>query len=272
MIAKKLNGEEVASHILKRVEIKAKNKRVQLAVIQVGENAISATYIKKKEEVAASLGIGFKLHVLSKSISQKKLESEIKKIAEKKVVSGVILQLPIPKHLNSQAAMDAIPLSKDVDVLSSEAFGKFTLGQFPILPPTVAAIFELLLYYKIPIKGKNVVIIGRGRLVGLPLTIFFQQQHATITSANSLTKNLSTLTRTADILISGVGKSGLVVGSMVKKGAVVIDAGTSVAKTQSLGDVDYKSVSAKASFISPVPGGVGPVTVACLFHNLVELG
>ena len=287
MTAKTLQGEEIAKRILSDLKKQIAGKRLKLAVIQVGENAISETYIRKKEEAAREIGIDFELYKFVQEISQTDLKSRIEAIGKDKTVSGMIVQLPLPKHLNQQEILDGIPPGKDVDVLSSASFGFFALGRLPILPPMVGAVSLLLQESHIDLQGKNVVIVGAGRLVGLPLAIWCVQEKATVAVANEYTRDLSSITKEADILISGVGKSKLIQGNMVKKGALVIDAGTSVESGPSIppqqargrsgrqallaGDIDFESVVKKASFVTPVPGGVGPLTVACLFRNVVAL-
>lgn len=283
MAAKILQGEEIATRILEHLKSKVVDKQLKLAVVQVGKNAVSETYIHKKEEVALELGIGFELHKLAQEISQTEIKNSVAAIGKDKKVSGLIVQLPLPQHINQQEVLDEIPLEKDVDVLSSKALGLFSQGALPWLPPTVKAVSLLLKEAKVHLKGARVLVIGAGRLVGLPLSLWLLREGATLTIANKATTNLSSLTKQADIIISGVGKAGLITGAMVKKGAVIIDAGTSVSENvrrqasnisrinRIEGDVDFKSVSKKARFLSPVPGGVGPLTVACLFENLVTL-
>lgn len=271
MSAKILQGEEIAKKILEDLKSKIAGKQLKLAVVQVGENAVSETYIHKKEEAAQELGIDFELYKLAQEISQTDLKTRIGAIGEDKTVSGMIVQLPLPKHLNQQEILDVIPVEKDADVLSSKSFGLFTLGRSQILPPTVGAVLLLLQESRMNLEGKNVVIVGAGRLVGLPLAIWCMREKATVTVVNEQTKDLPSITKNADILISGVGKKGLIKGNMIKKGALVIDAGTSVEGGRSVGDVDFVSVVRRAGFITPVPGGVGPLTVACLLKNLVAL-
>jgi len=173
--------------------------------------------------------------------------------------------------MNVQDILNIIPSEKDVDVLSEQNMGKFYAGNSEILPPVVSAISALFKKYNIKVAGKSVLVVGAGRLVGKPLSVWLIQQSATVFVANSATKNLSYLSRNADIVISGVGKSNLITKNMIKKGAVVIDAGTSVGSGKSRGDVDFKNVQKKADFITPVPGGVGPLTVAYLLKNLLIL-
>ncbi len=278
-----LDGATIAQKILEDLKKEKTSKNLSLAVVQVGENQVSLKYIAEKKRVAKDLGIGFRLMSYLSNVSQVILIREIEKLGKDKKVSGIIVQLPLPKHLDTQSILDLIPSCKDVDVLSSVSFAEFALGTFPVLPPTVAAISLLLEQAKKNLEGIQVAVVGAGRLVGLPVSLWLVQQGAVVSLIQKETKDAPQLIRKADIVISGVGKAGLITGSMIKKGAVVIDAGTSVEggpsarfarsgrQAKLAGDVDFKSVSKKAGYLSPVPGGVGPLTVACLFHNLFSL-
>jgi len=254
-----------------RAPIKKKKLRLRLAVVQVGENPVSKIFINQKKKACEKTGINFKLFKFPTEVGPLSLKKEIKKIVQNPLNSGVIIQLPLPKEFFPEEFLNLIPEKKDIDVLSEKSLGKFYQGTLSILPPTVSGISRLLKNYKIKVKGKNVVIMGAGRLVGNPLVLRLLQQEATISVLNEFTKDIPSFTKEADILISGVGKPDLIIGGMVKKGVVVIDAGTAIKKGKLAGDVDFKSVSKKVSYITPVPGGVGPVTVACLIENLVEL-
>lgn len=263
-LAKKILGE------LKR-EIEKKRLKLKLAVVLVGESPVSKIFIKEKQKACEFVGIGFQWFQFPSKISSPKLKKEIEKIVRNPAISGVVIQLPLPKRLNSQEILNLISSQKDVDVLSEKNIAKFCTGTLPILPPTVSGISRLLKEYKVDIKGKNIVLIGAGRLIGLPLTVWLTREKATVSVVNKFTKNISYFTKKADIIISGVGKPNLITGKMVKKGVVIIDAGTTSEKGKSGGDINFKSVSKKASYITPVPGGVGPMTVACLLENLVKL-
>jgi len=269
-MAKILSGEQLSKRVLTSLKRKRK-KRLSLAVVFVGENKVSLKYVTEKEKAARELKVRFRLVHLPLNISQTRLEQQIKKIGKDSKVSGMIVQLPLPRRLNTQRVLDLIPTKKDVDVLSSVSFSDFALGLLPILPPTVAAIGLLLKKAKKDLEGKKVVVVGAGRLVGLPTALWATHQGASVSMVQKGTKNTSRIISKADIIISGVGKPGLITGKMIKKGAVVIDAGTSVEGGSMKGDIDFKSVSKKAGYITPVPGGVGPLTVACLFKNLFLL-
>ncbi len=268
-----LDGKKLAKKILTKLkkEVENFNLKLSLGVIQVGENKVSEIYINQKRKAAKFVKIDFKLFKFPTKIEKDKLKREITKIVNLPEVSGLIIQLPLPKKFSPEEFLNLIPPQKDIDVLSEKSLGRFYQGRLEILPPTVNAILKLLKSCKISLKGKNVVLLGAGRLVGLPLTLELLRKKATLSILNEFTKNVVFFTKRADILISGVGKPNLIKGEMVKKGVVVIDAGTTKEKGKLVGDVDFKSVSKKASYITPVPGGVGPLTVACLIENLVKL-
>jgi len=273
MKAKILNGKELSEKILTKLkkEVKKSKLKLRLAVIQVGENSVSQVFINQKKKACEKTGINFKLFKFPAEIGLRELKKETEKIVKSKVTSGVIIQLPLPKKFLAEEFLNLIPEGKDIDVLSEKSLGKFYQGCLKILPPTVSGILKLLKSYKIGSIGKNVVIVGAGRLVGFPLATQLLKEKATLSVLNEWTRDASSFTKKADILISGVGKPNLIKGNVVKKGVVVIDAGTSIKKGKLVGDVDFKSVSKKASYITPVPGGVGPLTVACLLENLAVL-
>ena len=271
-MTKILDGRKLADKIIDEISqrIKKAKLKLTLAVVLVGDNKISLRFIEQKRIACEKAGIGFELLRFPAGVPKEKLKKKIKEAVKKPSVSGIIIQLPLPKKFNAEEILNLIPENKDVDVLSEASLGKFYQGVLPILPPTVSGIFRLLKQYKIVIKGKNVVIVGAGRLVGLPLAIQFLKEKATVSIINRSTKNAASFVNKADILVSGVGRAKLVKGDMVKKGAVVIDAGSSLSNGIVVGDVDLESVSRKASYVTPVPGGVGPMTVACLIENLTQ--
>lgn len=270
-MARILSGETIARRILNDLKKKKTRNKLSLAVVQIGGNKVSLRYVAEKEKAAKELKVSFHLINLPLDISQTKLEQQIKKIGKDSKVSGMIVQLPLPRRLNTQRVLDFIPQKKDVDVLSSVSFSDFALGTLSILPPTVGAISLLLKKAKKNLEGAKVVVVGAGRLVGLPTALFAAHQGASVSLIQKGTRNAPQIIAKADIIISGVGRPGLITGRMIKKGAVVIDAGTSVEGGSIKGDVDQESVAKKAGFLSPVPGGVGPLTVACLFQNLFLL-
>ncbi len=268
-----LDGKKLSEKILKnlRREIERLKLKLTLGIIQVGENKVSEVYINSKKRASQKIGIGFQVFKFPEDIGKEKLKKEIEKIVNSPSISGVIIQLPMPKEYSPEEFLNLIPSEKDIDLLSEKSLGKFYQGKSKILPPTVSGILKLLKSGKVKLKGKNVVIFGAGRLVGFPLSLVLVREKATVSVLNEFTKDVSYFTQKADIIISGVGKPNLVRGEMVKRGVVIIDAGTSKVKGKLVGDVDFKSVSKKASLITPVPGGVGPMTVASLLENLVKL-
>jgi len=281
-----LDGKKLSERILANLKKEIKNHRLKsrLAVISVGENPISQIFINQKEMACEKIGINFKLFKFPTKIKNSELKKEISGIVKNPANSGVIIQLPLPKKFLPEEILNLISEEKDIDVLSENSLGKFYQalpsfssknfggqGTLKILPPTVQGILYLFKNYKIDLKGKNVVIVGAGRLVGFPLAIQLLKEKATVSVLNEFTKDAPSFLKKADILISGVGKPNLIKGNMIKRGVIVIDAGTSVKNGRLVGDVDFKSVSQRASYITPVPGGVGPLTVACLLENLVKL-
>ena len=270
---KLLNGKKLAEEILENLkkEIKKKKLKLRLAVVQIGKNPISQIFINQKKKACKKIGIDFKLYQLKERVNPAQLKKKISEIVSNPENSGIVIQLPLPKNLDIQEILNTIPLKKDVDVLSEESLGKFYVSALPILPPTLQGIIYLLKKYRIKVRGRYVVVVGVGRLVGNPLALWLLYEKATVSAVTEFTKDASFFTEKADILVSGVGKPNLIRADMVKKGVIVIDAGCSMKSGKLVGDVDFKNVSKKASYITPVPGGVGPMTVACLLENLVKL-
>ena len=268
-----LNGKKLSEEILKKVEKEIKKRRLKLSlvVIQAGKNQVSRIFINQKKQACEKAGINFKLFEFPAEIKKPDLKKEIKIICKEIKNSGVIIQLPMPKKFLPEDFLNLIPREKDIDVLSEDSLGSFYQGALKILPPTVQGILYFLKKYKIGLKGKDIVVIGAGRLVGFPLAVQLLKEKATVSVLNEFTRDAKFFTKKADILVSGVGKPNLIKENMVKKGAVIIDAGTSLRGEKLFGDADFKSVSKKASHITPVPGGLGPMTVACLLENLVQL-
>lgn len=269
-----LDGKKLSEKILNNIkkEIKTRDLKLRLAVVLVGSNYVSKAFINQKQKAAEKIGADFKLYKFEEKIESDELRKGIKRIVEDSANSGVVIQLPLPtKKFNTQDILNLVPKERDVDVLSEESLGKFYQGTLKALPPTVNGILRLLRNYKIKLLGKNIVVVGAGRLVGFPLAIQLLREKATLSVLNEFTKDTPAFTKKADILVSAVGKPNLIKGNMVKKGAVVIDAGSAMEGGGVVGDIDFKSVSKKASYITPVPGGVGPMTVACLLENLIDL-
>lgn len=259
-----LDGKKLANKILDRLEKEIKKLLpIRLVVVLVGKDPASLSFIKQKQKTAEKIGIQFKLYKFKKNISKKKLIEKLTKIVKNKTNTGIVVQLPLPKHINQQEILNIILPKKDVDALN--------VDNFLVEPPAASGIIEILKEYNIRIKGKRVIIIGKGTLVGKPLAVIMKKAGANSMVCDSKTKNLNSQTLKADILISATGKPCLVKKGMVKKGAVVIDAGFSKRKGEIIGDVDFEKVKKKTSYITPVPGGVGPMTVAMLISNLVKL-
>mgnify|MGYP001584393468 CR=1 FL=1 len=275
-----LNGKKLADKILARLRrtILRQRLRLKLAAVLIGNDPASLSFIRKKKQACEKIGIGFALYQFPATISQQKLEREVKSIAKNPAISGMIIQLPLPKSLNIDSVLNSAPLKKDVDCLGKDCREMFAAGKSKILPPVVGAVKELFQAYKIKIQGKEILIIGKGRLVGQPLITWLSKAKETgspsllrVLVADKSTQDLTGLTRQADVIITGTGKPGLISGKMIKKGAVIIDVGSAKKDGKIVGDVDFESCVKKAGAVSPVPGGVGPLTVACLLENLVEL-
>ena len=244
----------------------------------VGDNPASQTFVQRKKETGSNIGVEVNVHH-SRSASTNALRSEVAELGRNKNVHGIVVQLPLPPNINEQKILDAVPPHKDVDVLGYKAVGKFITRnkQFPILPSTLSGILKLLEAYGIKeFRGQNMVVVGAGKLVGLPAVNYFMrkdEKDATVTNVCRHTRDLSQILQMADVLISGAGNPGFIKGDMLKPGAIIVDAGTSKdpATGKLVGDIDFETVEKVASFITPVPGGVGPMTVAMIFYNLVEL-
>ena len=266
-----LDGKKLSKKILSNLKKKAKKKKLKLAVVLVGNDLSSEIYVQKKREACEKIGIGFKLYKFPLGINKPRLKKEVEKIGRKPENSGVVIQLPLPDGFEPQEFLNLVPPEKDIDILSETNIGKFYAGSLPVFPPPVEAIRRILKEYKISIKSKNIVLIGAGRLIGRPLALWLLKEEATISIAGSFTKDIAFLAKEADIIVSGVGAPNLITDKMIKRGAVIIDAGTFRKRGKLTGDFDFKKVSKKAGYITPVPGGIGPVTVACLLENLVKL-
>lgn len=267
-----LDGRKISQKI--KNKLKAQVKRLKnkpaLAVVYAGSDLASLSYIKAKEKAAKEIGVDFLFYKFPAQVPEKKVISLIQRLNHDHNISGIIVQLPLPKHLSKNKIINAISLEKDVDVLSDESRKKFEKGEPAFVPPPAGAVLEFLKTAKKPLDKSTVVVVGRGMLVGEPVAMLLKQKAKELIICDQKTKDLSMETKKADILISAVGKPDLIKKEMVKKGAVVIDAGTAKHLGRIVGDVDFANVSLKASYITPVPGGVGPVTVAKLLENVVK--
>ncbi|MDP1694534.1 MAG: bifunctional 5,10-methylenetetrahydrofolate dehydrogenase/5,10-methenyltetrahydrofolate cyclohydrolase [Candidatus Woesearchaeota archaeon] len=264
-----LDGKKVAQHLQQELKKKIQRlkKKPHLVAVLVGDDPLSTLYVNTKEKACANVGILSSKKQLSATISEQELIKTITTLNTDVSVTGILVQLPLPPSLDSSKILSAIDPKKDVDGMTPFQLGTLALGKEELVSCTAKGIIALLDFYKIPFQGKHVVIINHSILIGKPLILLLLQRNATVTVCHAYTQNLEALTLQADILISGVGKPAFIKPSMVKKGAVVVDVGISKTAKGIVGDVDFKEVSAKASFITPVPGGVGPMTIAILLQN-----
>jgi len=267
-----LDGKALAGKIIAelREEYRKFPKKFSLGVVVVGSDPVIARFIAQKKKTADELGVDFRIYAYDAAVSTNDLRTNIAALVHQANLNGIVVQLPLPQTINAQSILNAVPPEKDVDVLSARAMGNFAVGKSPILPPVVGAIRALFDEYQINLRGKTVAVIGAGALVGKPVAIWLLLEKATFTVVEE-SGDVAAATRNADIIISGAGKPGLITADMVKEGAVVIDAGTSESGGKMMGDVDFESVSKKTSFITPVPGGVGPLTVAMIYQNFLTL-
>ena len=275
-MCKLINGKELAAQIraelrIKNEELKKKKIQAKLAVILVGNDNASKVYVKNKSKACEDVGIEYEEILLDESTTMDKLLKIIDKLNERSDINGILLQSPIPKGLDIQKAFNRIKEEKDVDGFNPINAGKLSTGQDCFIPCTPLGIIKMLEKYNIEIAGKNAVVIGRSNIVGKPLAQCLLNKNATVTVCHSKTKNIKEITKQADILISAVGKLNMVTQDCIKDGAVVIDVGMNRNEEGKLvGDVDFENVSKKASYITPVPGGVGPMTIAMLMNNVIK--
>lgn len=274
-MAKIIDGKAVSQFVKDEVkkEVSAlgeKGVSVGLAVIIVGNDPASRTYVNNKKKACETTGIISEEYALPEDTTMDELLALIKELNAKKSINGILCQLPLPKHLDEKAVIENIDPIKDVDAFHAVNTGHIMIGDYSFLPCTPAGIMEMLKYYNIEIEGKECVVIGRSNIVGKPMAMLLLQKNGTVTVCHSRTKNLKEVTSRADILVAAVGIPYFVTADMVKDGAVVIDVGMDRNKEGKLcGDVDFAEVEKKASYITPVPGGVGPMTIATLMKNTV---
>ena len=264
-----LDGKKLRDEIFLKLKDKVKDLKLSLAVIQVGDDEASNVYINQKKKMCENLIIQFKHYRLQESILDDEVIHLIEKL-NKDDTTAILMQLPIPNHLNKQKIIDSIDYRKDVDGLTSINAGNLLLGKKGLIPCTPKGIITLLKYNNIDLKGKRVTIIGRSNLVGKPLALLMLRENATVSICHSKTKNIKDITLNSDIIISATGKNSLVKEDMIKDNAVVVDVGISKIDGKLFGDVDFEQVSRKCSYITPVPGGVGPMTIASLAENIYE--
>lgn len=267
-----LDGKALSSQLIDSVKDEAARLKPKLLVILVGENPASLAYVRNKSRACERAGITYEERRFPTSITQEELIAEIHSANEDSTVNGLIVQLPLPDHIYVPEVIRAIDPSKDVDGFHAYNIGKMFLSpEFEDLPPaTPLGIVKMLDHYNIPIQGKEVVVVGHSNIVGKPISMMMLNRNATVTTCHIYTQDLASHTRKADILIVAVGKAGLITADMVKEGVVVVDVGINRVEGKLCGDVEFEGVSQKASYISPVPGGVGPMTVAALILNTVR--
>ncbi len=271
-----IDGKEVArdkrENIKSRVEkLKNQGKSVGLAVIIVGENPASRVYVNNKKKGCLEVGIESFEYALPESTTEEELKSLVQKLNADERVNGILCQLPLPKHINEDAVINTISPEKDVDAFHPQNVGHIMIGDYTFLPCTPAGIMEMLKFYKISVSGKKCVVIGRSNIVGKPMAMLLLKENGTVEICHSKTEDLKKETLSADILVAAVGVTKFVKADMVKEGAVVIDVGMNRDENGKLcGDVDFCEVEKKASYITPVPGGVGPMTITMLLENTVR--
>lgn len=272
-----LDGKKTSSQIKEEIkeelkEIKEKIGKVPgLAIVLVGENPASKIYVNSKIKGCAELGFESFAHYLPENVTEEELLNVIRELNADEKVDGILVQLPLPKHIDEKKVVETIAFSKDVDGFKPENMGLLFLGdKNSIKPCTPSGIVELFKRYELEVEGKDVVIIGRSNIVGKPMAGFFINEGATVTICNSKTKNLAEKLKGADIIVAAMGVAKFVKADMVKDGAVIIDVGINRTAKGLFGDVDFENVAPKCSWITPVPGGVGPMTVAMLFKNTLS--
>ncbi len=274
-MAKILSGKVVSARVKEELkkeveELNGKGKRTGLAVVLVGEDPASKVYVRNKEKACEEIGIYSEMHKLPEETTEEELLSLIDKLNKDDNIDGILVQLPLPKHLDDKVIINNIRADKDVDAFHPVNVGKIIIGDYDFLPCTPAGIMELIYESGVEVDGKECVVIGRSNIVGKPMSMLLLHENGTVTTCHSHTKDLPEVTRRADILVAAVGIAKFVKADMVKPGAVVIDVGMNRDENGKLcGDVDFDAVEPVAGAITPVPGGVGPMTIAMLMRNTV---
>lgn len=275
-MAKIIDGKAISAEIKEELkekvaEYKKQGVEITLAVVKVGNDPASAVYVRNKEKACEYVGITSRTLALSEETTEEELLKVVNDLNEDKEVNGILVQLPLPKHIDESKVLLAIDSNKDVDGFHPVNVGKMVIGEETFLPCTPAGIIEMLKRTDVEISGKECVVIGRSNIVGKPMSMLMLKENATVTIAHSRTKDLKEVTKRADILIAAIGKAKFVTADYVKEGAVIIDVGMDRDENGKLcGDVDFDSVSQVASAITPVPGGVGPMTVTMLLVNCLR--
>ena len=267
----KIVSAKVRGSILEEVnKLKEQGVRPGLAVIIVGEDPASQVYVRNKERACEECGFYSEKYALPEETTQEQLLELIEELNHNPRIDGILCQLPVPKHIDDQAIIDAISPEKDVDAFHPVNVGKIMVGNFDFLPCTPAGVMQLLEEYGIDPQGKNCVVIGRSNIVGKPMSMLLLHKHGTVTICHSRTKNLKEVCAQADILVAAVGKADFVTADMVKEGATVIDVGMNRKDGKLCGDVCFDEVNEKAAYLTPVPGGVGPMTITMLMKNTLK--
>lgn len=267
-----LDGKATAAKIREKVKEKVSklDKKPGLAVVRVGDDPASTIYVNKKEKMCLEVGIYSEKHVLDENVSEEELLNLVERLNLDANIHGILVQLPLPKHINEQKVLKKILPKKDVDGFHVVNAGNLLQGMKGIRPATPKGIMRLLEEYDVDIEGKDAVIVGRSNIVGKPIALMLLEKNATVTICHSRTKNLEDYTKKADIIVSAVGRPKMITADMVKEGVVIIDVGINRIDGKLVGDVDFENVKDKASYITPVPGGVGPMTIATLLENCLE--
>ncbi|MBR7186271.1 MAG: bifunctional methylenetetrahydrofolate dehydrogenase/methenyltetrahydrofolate cyclohydrolase FolD [Clostridia bacterium] len=271
-----IDGKKTAAEIRAELKVRAGafeekyHRKVGLAVVLIGEDPASEVYVRNKVKACEDAGIRSFSYALPTQATQEEAEALILSLATNEEVDGILVQLPLPRHLNADAILAKIPAEKDVDGFSKENIGALALNGVATVACTPLGVIELLKRYQVPVSGKRAVVLGRSNIVGRPMALLLLNADATVTVCHSKTENLSEICKEADILVAAIGKPKFVTAEMVKEGAVVIDVGINRKEGKLCGDVDFEAVKDKASFITPVPGGVGPMTIAMLLNNTVQ--
>ena len=272
-MAKIIDGKEISAKVKEQVreeaeKLKAQGVEIGLAVVIVGNNPASRVYVNNKKKACEAVGFNSYEYALPEETTQQELLELVAKLNADSKVDGILVQLPLPKHIDETAVINAILPEKDVDAFHPENVGHIMIGDFSFLPCTPAGVMEMLAQTGIDVDGKNCVVIGRSNIVGKPMAMLLLHKNATVTICHSHTKNLAEICSKADVLVAAVGKANFVTPDMVKEGAAVIDVGMNRLENGKLcGDVDYNACFDKAGWITPVPGGVGPMTIAMLMKN-----
>ena len=272
-----IDGKKVSAQVKEKVRLETQALKEEhgitpgLAVVIVGDDPASRVYVNNKKKACELVGFTSEEYAMPASTTQEELLELVHTLNQKKDINGILVQLPLPKHLDDKAVIEAISPEKDVDAFHAVNVGKIMLGEYDFLPCTPAGVMEMLHAYDIPVEGKECVVIGRSNIVGKPMGMLLLHENGTVTICHSRTKNLAEVCKRADILVAAVGIAKFVKADMVKEGAVVIDVGMDRDENGKLcGDVDFENVKDKCSFITPVPGGVGPMTISTLMKNTLK--